>query len=148
MNLKEAIKKTVKALWMMMPVLAGIVLLVSVASVIFKPEIYARIFTGSFADSIIGSFLGSILAGNPITSYIVGGELLEQGVSLMAVTAFIVAWVTVGLVQLPAESILLGKRFAITRNVLSFFMAIIIAILVVVIIWNEVKKVESLYTSF
>ena len=133
MNLKESVRKTGKALWMMAPVLVGIVLLVSVASVIFKPEIYASIFTGSFADSIIGSFLGSILAGNPITSYIIGGELLEQGVSLMAVTAFIVAWVTVGIVQLPAESILLGKRFAITRNILSFIMAIIIAIVVVII---------------
>ena len=80
-----------------------------------------------FVDSLIGAGIGSILAGNPVTSYIIGGELLTQGVSLAAVTAFLVAWVTVGLVQLPAESILLGKRFAITRNITSFVFAIIAA---------------------
>lgn len=130
MNLKEASQKTLKSFWIMTPVLTGIILLVSTASYVFKPEMYASIFTGSFADPVIGGFLGSILAGNPITSYIVGGELLKQGISISAVTAFLVAWVTVGIVQLPAESILLGKKFAIKRNIISFIMAIIIALII------------------
>ena len=73
--------------------------------------------------------IGSISAGNPITSYIFGGELLDQGINLLAVTAFLVAWVTVGLVQLPAESFLLGKRFAILRNAISFIFSIFVAII-------------------
>ena len=80
-------------------------------------------------DSFIGSAVGSILAGNPITSYIIGGELLVQGISLTAVTAFIVAWGTVGIVQLPAESMLLGKRLAITRNIAAFVFSVIVAII-------------------
>ena len=69
------------------------------------------------------------MAGNPVTSYVLGGEFLTQGVGLVAVTAFIVAWVTVGLVQLPAEALLLGKKFAVTRNIVSFFFAIIVALI-------------------
>jgi len=82
----------------------------------------------------LGSLVGSISAGNPITSYILGGEFLEQGVGLMAVTAFLVAWVTVGVIQLPAESIILGKKFAILRNLTSFIFAMIVAILTIIIL--------------
>ncbi|GAG00736.1 unnamed protein product, partial [marine sediment metagenome] len=83
------------------------------------------------SDPLIGAIFGSVSSGNPIISYIIGGELLDQGVSLIAVTAFILAWVTVGIIQLPAESLMLGKRFAITRNILSFITALIISILTV-----------------
>ena len=82
----------------------------------------------------IGSFIGSISAGNPITSYIFGGELLSQGISLLAVTAFIVAWVTVGFIQLPAESIILGRKFAILRNLSAFVLAIVVAVITVLIL--------------
>jgi len=107
-------------------------LLVSLISLIPK-SFYSFIFTGSFLDILTGSVLGSILAGNPMTSYVLGGELFKQGVSLVAVTAFLVSWVTVGIMQFPAESITLGKKFALTRNILSFIFSIIVAIISVAI---------------
>ena len=55
-----------------------------------------------------------------------------EGISLYAVTAFIVAWVTVGMIQLPAEAAILGKRFAILRNFLSFLLSIAVAITAVI----------------
>ena len=58
-----------------------------------------------FRDTVIGSAIGSIAAGNPIMSYIIGGELMKEGVSLFAITAFIVTWVTVSIVQFPAEAV-------------------------------------------
>ena len=90
--------------------------------------------SNSFLDSFIGSLVGSISAGNPITSYIFGGEMLSQGVGLIAVTAFIVSWVTVGIIQLPAESAILGKRFALLRNLTAFVFSIIVAIITVLIL--------------
>ena len=129
MRLKDSVIKSAKSLYNTMPVLAGVVLLVGLANTVIPKSIYSGIFSKNiFLDSIIGSALGSILAGNPITSYVLGGEMLKQGVSMIAVTAFIVAWVTVGIVQLPAESIILGKRFALLRNLLSFVFAIFVAI--------------------
>ena len=47
-------------------------------------------------------------------------------------TAFITAWVTIGLVQLPAEMAALGKKFAFIRNVLSMVLCMVISILTVV----------------
>jgi len=132
---KEAVSKSAKAMWRNLPVLLGVVLLVSLISALIPKGFYTNLFSGNLIeDSFTGGALGSIMAGNPLTSYILGGELLKQGVSLVAVTAFLVAWVTVGLVQLPAESIMLGKKFAIFRNLISFVFAVIVAILTVLIL--------------
>ncbi|MBU0536281.1 MAG: permease [Nanoarchaeota archaeon] len=134
-QLKQAVFKAAKQLWRTFPVLVGAMLLVSLASALIPKEIYAAIFSlNPILDSFIGAFIGSILAGNPVTSYILGGEFLKQGVSLVAVSAFLIAWVTVGIVQLPAESMLLGRRFAFIRNITAFFFAIISAVATALII--------------
>lgn len=131
-RIKDSLVKAAKALWNAIPILIGVMLLVSLVGVLIPPSVFAFLFHGQpLLDLLIGSLLGSVLTGNPITSYIIGGELLDQGVSLLAVTAFIVAWVTVGIVQLPAEALLLGKRFAIVRNITAFFFAILVALLTV-----------------
>ena len=113
----------------------GTVLLISLISVLISKSFYMAVFSKNvFLDSVVGSLVGSISAGNPITSYIFGGEMLIQGVGLIAVTAFLVAWVTVGIIQLPAESAILGKRFALLRNITAFVLAIVVAILTVLIL--------------
>ena len=135
LKLKESMQKAGKSLWNAFPSLIGVVLLISIANAFIPKSAFVLLFKGNyFLDSVMGSALGSVLAGNAVTSYILGGELLSQGVSLLAVTAFLVAWVTVGLVQLPAESILLGKKFAITRNITSFIFSIIAAILTTIVV--------------
>lgn len=89
---------------------------------------YDKIFTGNFfLDPLVGALAGSFSFGIPITSYIVGGELRDQGVGLLAVTAFILSWTTVGIAMLPLEYKYFGKKFAIIRNVINFFFAIILA---------------------
>ena len=134
-ELKQALVKSARAIYKSLPILLGVILLISLANAVIPKAIYASFFRGNpFFDSLIGSSIGSVLAGNPITSYIIGGELLKQGISLLAITAFLVAWVTVGIVQLPAESMLLGKKFAIIRNVTAFVFAIIVAVITVAIL--------------
>lgn len=134
-KLKSATIKSAKGLYSSLPILQGVIMLIGLISTLIPKSSYTLVFSSNIVlDSILGSGLGSILAGNPITSYVLGGELLKQGVSLVAVTSFIVAWVTVGLVQLPAESILLGKKFALSRNLVSFIFSIFVAIITVVIV--------------
>jgi len=128
---KDAVASAGKAMINAFPVMIGAILLISLIDALVPKTAYTYLFSGSHFDSMIGAGLGSIMAGNPITSYVLGGEFLSQGISMMAITAFLVAWVTVGLVQIPAESILLGKRFAIARNITAFIFSIIIAIVTV-----------------
>ncbi len=127
-NLLNNIKST-------LPVLVGVILLIAWVINAIPPYFYNKFFTGNnIIDSFLGSLIGSVAAGNPTSSYIIGMELLKQNVGLVAVTAFIISWVTVGVVQFPAEALLLGKKFALIRNTVSFFSAIIISILTVLIL--------------
>ena len=125
--------KAIKNFSLILPVLFGIILLLGLFKSYISQQMITSVFTGEISkDTILGSTLGSIFTGSPITSYIVGGELLKDGVSLLAVTAFVASWVTVGIIQLPAEAAILGKRFAITRNLLSFLFSMVIAVATVV----------------
>jgi hypothetical protein len=130
--LKKAFVKTARSFTRSLPILLGVFLLLSLAATLIPKGLYGRIFTGNrIFDPLIGALVGSVAGGNPVTSYIIGGELRLQGISMLAITAFIVAWVTVGIIQLPAEALMLGRRFALVRNVVSFFSAVMIAILTV-----------------
>ncbi len=123
-------QKTKKTIIMTLPLVIGVILLISLLSPLLKSAWIVKIFQHNIlADSFLGATIGSLAAGNPITSYILARELTKLGISLAAITAFILAWVTVGIVQLPAESMILGKRFAVLRNVLSFISAILIGLI-------------------
>jgi uncharacterized membrane protein YraQ (UPF0718 family) len=134
-KIKGAFVKSARAMYRSLPIILGVIILVSIANTIIPKSFFTFLFQKNvFLDSFVGGLVGSILAGTPITSYVLGGELLKQGVSLVAVTAFLVSWVTVGIVQLPAEIALLGKKFAITRNITAFILAILVAIVTVLIL--------------
>lgn len=125
--MKAAFLKTLYLFKTLLPILCGMLLLISLVQQFFQ-HYYQDWFTGHYIlDPVIGAAAGALSFGIPITSYIVGGELLNGGVSLIAVTAFIMTWTTVGLFMIPVESTFLGKRFALVRNLLNFFFAIIVA---------------------
>lgn len=135
MEIKNAFEKTLRAFGQFLPVVLGVLLLLAMVDVIVPKSFFANVFSGDkSADPIFGAALGSVFAGSPVASYVLGGEFLAQGVSLIAVAAFILAWVTVGVVQLPAESLMLGKKFALVRNSISFLMSIAVAILTAITI--------------
>ena len=131
-NINDALRKTIHAFIGVVPIIIGMVLLTGLITRFIPMQKLASMFgNNEFLDALTGALIGSISAGHPITSYVLGGELLAGGVSLIAVTALIISWVTVGSIQLPAEALMLGKRFAIYRNLMSFIFAIVISILTV-----------------
>ena len=118
-----------------LPVLIGVVMCIGLFNAFVSREVLASIFSGNAVlDTLWGACFGSILAGNPINSYVIGAALLDHGISLFAVTALILTWVTVGLVQLPAEIASLGLRFALLRNALCLILAVPVAILTVTLL--------------
>ncbi len=134
-KLKKSFQKAARGIVNIIPLLIGVVLLTSLISKAIPISFYNSVLgKGFFGDIFWGNILGSIAAGNPVTSYILGGEILNQGVSLLAVTAFLVAWVTVGVAQLPFEAKVLGSKFAIIRNLLSFVFVFLVAFLTVALV--------------
>ncbi len=133
-KLLASMAKAGKGLYKTLPMILGTILLVSLLYALIPKSFYTALFSNNILlDPIIGSILGSVSAGNPVTSYIFGGEMLQQGISLLAVTAFLVSWVSVGVVQLPAEASALGKKFAFWRNITALALSIVVALLTVFI---------------
>ncbi len=132
-DFSTSLQKTGKMLFRVLPNIFAVVLL-SGLIMEFVPldRLSEYLGGGFFSDGLVGAGIGSISIGNPLVSYVLGGALLEQGISLMAVTALLVSWVTVGSIQLPAEIQTFGARFALLRNGISFVFALIIAFLVLV----------------
>ena len=115
---------------MITPMLLAIIALVGLFETYITPQMIHSLFDGNIIhDTILGTTAGAVSVGQPFLSYIIGGELLKEGVSLYAVTAFMLAWVTLGLIQLPLEFSIFGSRFTIIRNLLSIVFAFIVSLL-------------------
>jgi uncharacterized membrane protein YraQ (UPF0718 family) len=131
-HFRQSVNKTVAMFIRILPVIVGMLLATSLVITMFPQEISRGLFgNGDIFDATVGAAIGSIAAGHPMASYLLAGELLTGGVGLIAVTALLVSWVTVGIIQLPAEALMLGTRFAIYRNMVSFIIAIVIAFVTV-----------------
>lgn len=135
MRFKEAFLGTLKSLYTIAPMLLAVIALVGLFESVVTPEMLHELFSGAiFQDTFIATFVGGVSIGQPFLSYIIGGELLSEGISLYAVSAFILAWVTLGLVQLPLEWSLFGARFTVVRNLLAFVFAMLIAYATVTVV--------------
>ena len=133
MRFKQALAHAFKSLVLIAPMLLAVIGLVGLFQVLITPQMLHSLFNGApLHDTLIGTVIGGVSVGQPFLSYIIGGELLKEGISLYAVTAFILAWVTLGVVQLPLEVTLFGSRFTIIRNLLSFIFALLIALVTAV----------------
>lgn len=130
--LTHACRQALTQIGSMLPVITGVVFLIGLLTTFIPQRILSGFFSGSTLQGIFKSALaGSLFTGSPANSYIIGKKLLDQGLGTGVVTALICTWVTVGIVQLPAESAALGKRFAIARNFLCFLLSMVIALVMV-----------------
>ena len=131
---RDAFKKTIRQFSGILPVLSGVILLVGLFRGFIPRDLLMSIFPGNaIQDTFSGTVAGSILAGNPINSYVLGKTLLEMGVSLFGAVALMLSWVNIGLIQLPAEMAALGVRFAGLRNLAAFIMVILVSLLTVIL---------------
>jgi predicted Fe-Mo cluster-binding NifX family protein len=129
-TLLHSINRAVRQFASIIPVLTGVVFLIGLFQAFVSKEILFSFFSGkNLTDTVTGAFFGSLFIGNPVNSYVIGSALLKLDVSLYAVTALIVTWVTVGIIQLPAEISVFGWRFALSRNLTAFILAIPVAFL-------------------
>ena len=125
----KSLKQAGLSMLSMMPMILAIVGLVGLFQSYITREMLVSVFDGNAVhDTLVGTLAGMVAVGQAIVSYILGGELLEQGVSLYAVTAFVLAWVTLGVVQLPMEASVLGVGFTWRRNLLAFLSTILVSV--------------------
>ncbi len=101
-NIVSAFFKAFKSFGTSLPIILGVILVLGLCQAFVSVQMLSAVFTGELLrDTVIGALIGSIFAGNAVNSYIIGGELVRENISLIAITSFLVAWVTVGIIQFP-----------------------------------------------
>lgn len=77
---------------------------------------------------IFAAFFGSITLLPGFIAFPLGSILLEKGISYIVLAVFTTTLMMVGILTYPVEKRYFGKKVAIIRNVISFFIALIVAI--------------------
>ena len=132
---KKAIIIALKSLVKISPAIISVIMLIGIIYNLFADKIT---FLFGQENEIVGfisiALLGSVLHMPSLLAFPLAGSFLEKGVSTSFVAAFITTLTMIGIVTLPLEIKTLGKKFAIYRNLFSFVIAIIIAILMGIIL--------------
>ena len=116
----------------MVPLLLSIFALVGLFQE-FVPAEMVRSWLGSrnqFLSLLNGGLIGAVAIGPPVAAFPIAGSFLDTGAWPPAAAAFIVSWVSVGVVTLPVEAHVFGWRFALWRNIITFFAAIFTGLLI------------------
>lgn len=131
-TLRIAFQKALNNFLSMTPMLLGIIGFVAIMQTYVTPQMLSHLFGyGTTTDIFTGTLTGAISSGNPAVSYIISDQLLHQGVTLYAVSAFTLSWVTLGIIQLPAEASVFGLKFTFYKNILTLFATMFVAYLTV-----------------
>lgn len=77
--------------------------------------------------TIVSAAFGTITLIPAVIAFPLVGSLVDAGVNVIPSVAFLTTLTMVGVVTFPLEKKEFGVKFAVTRNVLSFLFAIIIA---------------------
>jgi len=123
---KIAFKKFVKILpaFLLMLIFISIVLYI-------VPDKVVLAYLGNknkFIGLLIASFFGSITLMPGFIAYPLCGILLKKGVSYMVLAAFTTTLMMVGVLTYPVEKEYFGAKVTIIRNLISFIIALIVAI--------------------
>ena len=132
-KIRKVSKKTLTGILKILPMLLAVVGLVGLFKAYVTPEILKMLFNGSLLhDELVGIIAGAVSVGQPFMSYIIGGELLKEGVSFYAVTAFLLSYITLGIIQIPMQLEIFGLRFTLILNVLALVFSVVVSVATVV----------------
>ncbi len=114
----------------------GILALVALFLAIIPENFIESILGGSSAllSTLYGSITGTITIIPAFVAFPLAASLVQKGAYLVAVAAFITTLTMVGFATAPIEIEHFGKKFTLIRNILSFIIAILIAIGMMVIL--------------
>ncbi len=133
---KEALKATFKILYTILPVLIFVFVLMGVIQAYVSRDTIAAILgeqTGVLGI-LYAEVAGSIALFLPPAVFPFSGYLRDNGAAYGPIAGFVFTAILIGVTTLPLEFKLLGKRFTIARNILTFILVFFLAVLMGVIL--------------
>ncbi len=128
----KALKIAWKKFSVILPAFAMMLILVSIILYLVPDSMIVK-FLGNnnkTAGTIIASLFGSITLMPGFIAYPLCGILLKKGVSYMVLAAFSTTLMMVGFLTFPIEKVYFGTKVTIMRNLLSFLIALVVAVAV------------------
>jgi len=131
-------QKTIKAIKIsfikfkkIFPVFITMLTLVSVILFLFPDEVISNYLNNysKFISVLLASFIGSITLMPGFVAFPLSGILLTKGVPYMVLSSFTTTLMMVGIITFPLEKEYLGTKVTIIRNIISFLIALTVAIM-------------------
>jgi uncharacterized membrane protein YraQ (UPF0718 family) len=132
-------KKTLRALRIglrrflnLVPRFAVMLIFVSLALFFISDEVIIKYLgvENKYLGLMTASFMGSVTIMPGSITFPLAGILLTKEVPYMVLAGFTTTLMMVGVLTYPVEKAFLGSKVTIIRNVISFFIALCIAIMV------------------
>jgi len=128
----KAVKIAARRFVNILPAFLAMIILVSIVLFLIPDKVISN-YLGS-NNKVIGvlfaSFFGSITLMPGFIAFPLCGILLKKGVLYMVLAAFTTTLMMVGVLTYPIEKAYFGVKVTIIRNVISFFIALVIAVMI------------------
>jgi len=126
-----AVKIAARRFVNILPAFLTMIILVSIVLFLIPDKVIAN-YLGSenkFTGVLLGSFIGSITLMPGFIAFPLADILLTKGVLYMVLSAFTTTLMMVGVLTYPVEKAYFGTKVTIIRNIMSFFVALIVAVM-------------------
>ncbi len=126
----KAVKIAAKRFLKILPAFIEMLILVSLVLYLVPDRFIAEYLSSKkiFTATLVASLIGSITFMPGFIVFPLCGILLKKGVPYMVLSAFTTTLMMVGVLTFPVEKSYFGVRVAIVRNLISFLIAMIVAI--------------------
>jgi uncharacterized membrane protein YraQ (UPF0718 family) len=127
----KAFKIAGKRLIKILPAFLAMLMLVSIVLFLLPDKVIVE-YLGNHNTGVsvlVASLFGSITIMPGFIAFPLCGILLEKGISYMVLSAFTTTLMMVGVLTYPIEKQYLGHKVTILRNLISFGIALVVAVM-------------------
>ena len=128
----KAVKIAARRFVTILPAFLTMLVFVSIVLFLVPDTVISDYLGGNnkFVGVLFASFIGSITLMPGFIAFPLCGILLKKGVLYMVLAAFTTTLMMVGVLTYPIEKEYFGIRVTIIRNVISLFIALVIAVMI------------------
>ena len=127
----KAITIAIRRFVNILPAFLGMLILVSIVLFLIPDKLISNYLgkNNIFIGVLFASFFGSITLMPGFIAFPLCGILLKKGVLYMVLSAFSTTLMMVGVLTYPIEKEYFGVRLTILRNIMSLFIALVVALM-------------------
>lgn len=127
---RQAVRIAIRSFLGILPSMLAIIGLIGLLVGLVPREVISRYLgqEASWGATVTAALIGAVLYIPSLVAFPLAASLLRAGASVATIAAFLTTLIMVGTVTLPLEIRHVGKKIALSRNLLSLLFAFVIAI--------------------